>query len=281
LFSTEQAIVEVDTYVKQNGTLDGMSVSEKDLHKSFSENKGEYRFMEYNVLVEFPGWGSDKVDHPEVEIRKEITASMIKGYSPDVIVLCEMFENWSKQLGELLQDEYTLVEWSRSSTVSNRTPIAFKTSRFELIESGYTDIAVVESINHRVVTHAVLKDKSTGEKIVVFGTHLESTNEDDRLKQVPLLKAAMDKITNKHSGATVVLMGDFNTAHYKTDARAYTALKQTLSDMKNVVEGKALESIQHIYVSKTATVKKVTIETGRYALQASDHKPVIVDITTN
>ena len=289
LFSTEEAILAVEEYAKKNGKIDGMSAKQKDLHSSFSANKGEYRLMEYNVLVEYPGWGVEKVSNPEVEVRKEIVASMIKGYSPDVVVLCEMFDNWSNQLPALVKDEYTCVQWSRNSTTSNRTPILYKTERFDLLESGYTDIGVKDESaaetkykNYRCVTYAVLKDKTSGEKLIVFGTHFESTNDADRLAQVPKLKAAMDAVTSKYSGATVVLMGDLNTAEYKTNEQAYTSLVNTLTDLKNTVfkEDNDNASIQKVFVSKTATVNKVTIEANKYAMYASDHKPVIVDITT-
>ncbi len=281
LFSTEEAILLVEEYVKTNKKLDGMAAVEKDLHTSFTANKGEYRLMEYNVLVEFAGWGSDNVRNPEVEVRKEVVASMILGFSPDVVVLCEMFENWSRQLPTLVDDEYTCVQWNRTSTISNRTPILYKTERFNLLESGYTDIAVKQTENYRVVTYAVLQDKATGEKLVVFGTHFESTNEDDRLAQVPKLKTAVDAVTARHSGATIVLMGDFNTAEYKSDNRAYAALESTFTDLKNPVKDHMYASIDQVFVSKSATVKKTHIEAGKHASNASDHKPVIVDITTN
>jgi len=280
LFSTEEAILLVEKYAKENAKIDGMAAVEKNLHSGFTASKGEYRFMEYNVLVEYPGWGVEKVRNPEVEVRKEVVASMILGFSPDVVVLCEMFENWSRQLPALVDDEYTCVQWSRSATVSNRTPILYKTERFDLLESGYTDIAVVQSENYRVVTFAVLQDKQSNEKLVVFGTHFESTNETDRLAQVPKLKAAMDAVTARHSGATVVLMGDFNTAEYKTDNRAYAALESTLTSLKNPVKSHTFASIDQVFVSKTATVNKTHIEPNKYAPLASDHKPVIVDITT-
>ncbi len=291
LFSTEEAIILVENYAKANSTIEGMAAIEKDLHTGFAANRGEYRLMEYNVLVEYPGWGTDKVRNAEVEVRKEVIASMILGNSPDVAVLCEVFDNWSNQLPALIQDEYATVQWKRSNGSANRTPIIYKKDRFNLIESGYTDIGVknesgaVESYkNYRCVTYAVLEDKTTKEKLLVFGTHFESgentTGDNYRVQQVALLKSAMDKITQKYSG-TVVLMGDFNTASYKQYLNGYNALKSTFTNLKNPVESHALASIDQVFVSKAATVNKTHIEPNKYATYASDHKPVIVDITTN
>lgn len=288
LFSTEEAILLVEKYAKENSTLNGMPATEKDLHTSFTSNKGEYRLMEYNVLVEYPGWGVEKVRNAEVEVRKEAIASMIKGYSPDVAVLCEVFDTWSNQLPELIQDEYALVQWKRSNGSSNRTPIIYKKERFNLLESGCTDIGVKNESsaeekykNYRCVTYAVLQDKTTGEKLAVFGTHLESTNESDRLAQIPKIKPVVDSVMARHSTATITIMGDFNTAEYKSDNRAYVEFENTFSDLKNPVKSHAFASIQQIFVSKTATVNKTTIEANRYATVVSDHKPVIVDITIN
>jgi endonuclease/exonuclease/phosphatase family metal-dependent hydrolase len=84
----------------------------------------------------------------------------------------------------------------------------------------------------------------------------------------------------RHSTATMVVMGDFNTAEYKSDNRAYVEFENTYTNLKNPVKSNALASIDQIFVSKTATVNKTFIEPNKFVVNASDHKPVIVDITT-
>jgi hypothetical protein len=241
--------------------------------------------MEYNVLVEYPGWGVEKVHNPEVEVRKEIIASIILSNSPDAAVLCEMFENWSAQLPALIESEYALVAWNREDGYSNRTPIIYKKDRFELIEGGYEDIAIKKTKNRRVVTYAVLQDKITADKLIVFGTHFESVlkdnnpaeNEEARMAQVGLLRGVVDMLLERHSGVSVI-SGDFNTGPRKPDHRAYDTLLSTFSDYENAVGSNPIVSLDHMFISHNAEIIDADVHTSEWVPFASDHKPVICDV---
>ena len=286
LFSTELAVDEAISFFAENGDLAALSFGKRDVRPTFAECDGDYRIMEYNVLVEYPGWGCEKVHNPEVEVRKEIIAAMIRAAAPDAIVLCEMFENWSEQLPSLLSPKYGCVAWKRTEDeYSNRTPIMYNTERFELLEGGYENIAILKTKNRRVVTYAVLRERQTGEKLIVFGTHFESIlkdhtpaeNEEARMAQVALLKAVVDGVLERHTGA-VAITGDFNTGPRKPDHRAYDTLLATLCDYENAVGKDPIVSLDQMFIGKNSEIVSSLIDTSRWVPFASDHKPVICDI---
>ncbi len=286
LFSTEQAIEAVENYYAENGSLCGLPTGVTDIRPVFSACEGDYRIMEYNVLVEYPGWGCEKVRNPEVEVRRELIASMILAAEPDAVVLCEMFEKWSAQLPPLVEHKYECVAWNRvEDEYSNRTPIIYNKHRFELLEGGYENIAIKKTKNRRVVTYAVLKERATGNKLIVFGTHFESIlkdntpaeNEEARMAQVALLKAVVDGVLSRHEGA-VAITGDFNTGPRKPDHRAYDTLLSTLCDYENAVGKNPIVSLDQMFIAKNSEIVSALIDTSRWVPFASDHKPVICDI---
>ena len=286
LFSTELAVDEAISFFEKNGDLSALHLGKRDVRTTYAPCDGDYRIMEYNVLVEYPGWGCEKVHNPEVEVRKEIIASMIHAAAPDAIVLCEMFENWSEQLPPLLSPKYGCVAWKRTEDdYSNRTPIMYNTERFELVEGGYENIAILKTKNRRVVTYAVLREKQTGEKLIVFGTHFESVlkdhtpagNEEARMAQVALLRGVVDALLARHQGA-VAITGDFNSGPRKPDHRAYDALISTFSDFTNAVGSDPIVSLDQMLIDNGMQIKKALIDTSRWVPFASDHKPVICDI---
>ena len=167
-FSTQKAIEAFGTYVlsTKNGIVDGMSQKVSLLKDAvFEANSADLRIMEYNVLVEFPGWGTGGSIPPEVELRKEIIAEVINGYKPDVFCLCEFFENWRKQLPPLLDSCYRFVAIDRPDGSSNRNSIVYNADRLNLIDGGYENISLWENDNNkRIVMWGLFEEKANGKQ---------------------------------------------------------------------------------------------------------------------
>jgi len=280
-YTTKKAIESFDS----NMRLVSDHLEEIDLTRSLvdgyeANTKGDYRLMQYNVLVEFDGWGSGGKLNPSVDVRKEIVASAILGYSPDVLVLCEIFDQWRAKLPPLLESQYTLVQGDRADGEPNRTPILYKTDKFQLIDSGYTDIEKAAGlINRRVVTWAVLKDKTTGEQLVVFGTHLTShqdaTGEADRITEIKKMRKVIEDVTAKHNGH-VILMGDFNSY---VGSSAYNAI-ETETGLTNVIKtlASAMKTVDYVFLDDTMTSENIILNYNNQTEFGSDHRPVICDI---
>ncbi len=266
------------------GDLSGLKYENVSLLKNIpAASADSYRFMQYNILVEYENWGSGGAVKPSVEYRKEGVAAILRSYAPDVAVLCEMFPTWRKELPPMLEDMYAFVELDRKTeNTSNRTPIIYNKEKFELIESGYRDIANKDESgsatthkNFRTVTWAILKDKTTGQMMAVFGTHWE-TVEAVRAQQPAQMVQIIADVTAKYENIPVVAMGDFNCRGNSDD---FSALLSGAS-LINALGGESSSMIDHIAV-RGATLVQAKVERDNYTAFLSDHSPVWCDVKFN
>lgn len=238
--------------------------------------EGNHRFMTYNVLVEFEGWGSGGKIPSAVEIRKEGIASIILNYRPDVAALEEMFEKWNDQLPELIGDEYGFVGVNRTGdnyAYRNRTILIYNKSRVKCVDSGYVDIeaAKPQTINRRVVTWGVFEDLTTKERFAVFGTHWSVDNEENRMVEAGRMADVIKDITvTKGYNVPVIAMGDFNTA-----GEAMTEFVNQSGLTRKVSNG-----VDHILIDGDRLKAEYTeVISGIATQRASDHKPLICDVS--
>ncbi len=283
-YSTQKAIEAFASYAlnTKNGIIDEMYQKVSLLSESdFSECDGDIRLMEYNILVEFSGWGSGGTIPSQVEIRKEIVAGIVNGYKPDVICLCEFFDNWRKQLPSLLDDCYEYVAIDRTDGVSNRTTLVYNSDRLRLIDGGYTDIASKDedTTNRRIVMWGVFEVKETGKRFTVLGTHYASETDEQgdtwRLNQVNKTLELLETLKQKYDVPTI-LMGDLNC---KSGSTPYDTLLEK-SGFSDVLDASAGSYVDHIlYDTEELAVKKVIRETEKMTSVASDHKPIVADFS--
>ena len=275
-FSTQKAIESFEQLVEKNkGTVKTLDTGVKNLDKTYRNNIGDYRFMQFNILNYAKGWGSDGVLIPsEVEIRKEIVAARIMGYSPDVIALCEAWDKWHEQLAPMLEG-YAFVEADYRGKNQNRSPLVYKVDRFDLIASGAESIEVSPDANNRCVTWAILEDKVTKDRLAVFGTHFSphdgTAGEEQRALEAKKTFDIIGKTTEKYGGA-VVLMGDFNTMR-GTNRIAFSLLENEYTD---VFDGEGLDHI--FYDPSRLMVAQSYIDKDHFEILASDHWPIIADV---
>lgn len=280
-FSTQKAIEAFGAYVlsTKNGIVDGMSQKVSLLKDAvFEANSADLRIMEYNVLVEFPGWGAGGSIPPEVELRKEIIAEVINGYKPDVFCLCEFFENWRKQLPPLLDSCYRFVAIDRPDGSSNRNSIVYNADRLNLIDGGYENISLWENDNNkRIVMWGLFEEKANGKQFLVLGTHYASEpgtqGESWRLQQVDLTLKLLERLTEQYR-VPVILMGDLNCVKGQSP---YDRLIDR-TGFSDAMGGKAEVFVDHIlYDPAGLKLGKTIIEKEKMTAIASDHSPVIAD----
>ncbi len=285
IFSLERAVEAYESKLIQSGGAFEKAVMEKNLAtESYPTraNSSDYRIMEYNVLVEFEGWGSEKSDklNPDVNVRREIVASTVLGYSPDVIVFCELYDNWRNGLIPMLDSDYSGVCLDRADGNSNPMPILYRKDKFTLIDSGYTEIDTI-AINRRVVTWAVLKDRITNEQLLVFGTHLSSlapsgqSLADKQCSEIDKITPVINSVKSRYNGS-VIFTGDFNCT---ANTRPYNYI-HTKTGLSSVTEGEAskLGIVDHIFADSSVSAVKVYINYNNCGDYASDHRPVVCDI---
>ena len=236
-------------------------------NSSIPKAAGDYRFMTYNIL--FEDWASGEIP-AAVEIRKEPVSYLLLNYAPDVAALQECFDNWNTQLPELLADEYEYVCYKRNDSITNRSPLIYKKSKLNLIDSGYVDLDKTLTNNRRVVTWAVFEDKITGEQFAVLGTHWHPTDAAEKLRQSQITAALAKKICSERN-IPAIAMGDFNSV---PGSDSYDNFKST-SGLELVT---GTNGVDHVFYTKDFTAVAQGYESENCARKASDHFPVWIDL---
>ena len=274
LFSLSSAVRMLDSQIalSENGALDGISRERATLVKSpIPKAQGDYRFMTYNILVEYPGWGSGGVIPAEVEIRREIVSEMILRYRPDVAALEEVFEAWDRQLPPLIEGEYAYVCQTRKDGKCNRNPLIYRKDRLTLIDSGYVDIENPLTRVCRCVTWAVFEDIRTGARFGAMSTHWDPHDAGKRLKQAETM-AALSRSLEEQYRIPFVAMGDFNSKPSDAEFRAFMT-GSGLADLSGA------GGDDHIFCNPAFSAVAKGVEKNNCVQYASDHYPVWVDVT--
>ncbi|MDY3863874.1 MAG: endonuclease/exonuclease/phosphatase family protein [Eubacteriales bacterium] len=274
LFSLSSAVRMLDSQIalSENGALDGISRERATLVKSpIPKAQGDYRFMTYNILVEYPGWGSGGVIPAEVEIRREIVSEMILRYRPDVAALEEVFEAWDRQLPPLIEGEYAYVCQTRKDGKCNRNPLIYRKDRLTLIDSGYVDIENPLTRVCRCVTWAVFEDIRTGARFGAMSTHWDPHDAEKRLKQAETM-AALSRSLEEQYRIPFVAMGDFNSKPSDAEFRAFMT-GSGLADLSGA------GGYDHIFCNPAFSAVAKGVEKNNCVQYASDHYPVWVDVT--
>lgn len=270
-YSTEQAAALFKHHVEAHRSIPTVRCS---LLEAFPACRGSVRLMQYNILAGLPGYGRGVIIEDE-NYRKEMLAPIILGHDPDILVLNEFYDTWALILPQLLEQQYGYVALQRKDGTTNYNLLLYKLQRFELVASGYEDIQVVQHKHKRAVVWAVLRDKEIGKRFQVFGTHLDHHGHgdlDQRRRQVCLLKMAMDKVAAQYTG-TQVLMGDLNT---RPGEPIYQEIKMQ-TGLHNAMEETG--GIDCCFLDSSVAVTATYVDQGHHTAAASDHKPIVIDIT--
>lgn len=296
-------------------TLNTVAETRKDVSGSLSEMQkqdyGEYRVLFNNILG-----NCDQELYP-VARRNEMLLEIYKTYDPDVIGLQECSANSRSPLNssiiDLLKGEgYAEVPVTGCSS-NLYTPVLYKESRFELVESGYLLFTLnAKKDNSKSLVWAVLKDKTSGEQIAVISTHFtvygsdEYPVEEARVGNATQLIQVVESIYNKYHCPTVI-GGDLN-CNVSSDAMkllmknsTYARTAAPLTDMMKTSHGYPTfdqelgiyteysapkanatdESIDHIcfFHDDNVSVNAFDVCADKYSCLSTDHCPLIVDFT--
>jgi len=251
--------------------------------------------MTYNVRLDVAVDGINRWDN-----RKEVFASQIKFYEPDILGIQESLPNQVNYLDTTLTN-YKHIGIAReglnkgeSSSIfynANRLAVS-KQNTFWLSETPGKISKGWDASYLRVCTYALFVDKKTGKQFWVFNTHLDNNGIVARAKGVELILQTIDSVNTKK--LPVFLMGDFNSTP-ETDV--IVNLRKKMNDSREVAVAKPFGPagtfnnfefnkpvtmlIDYIFTSKSAnvTVNKYAVLSDSYDLKyPSDHLPVFVQI---
>ena len=142
---------------------------------------------------------------------------MIAYYAPDVVGMQEVVKNQLDDLKNRLP-QYTALGVGRADgkEAGEYCSLFYKTDRFELIKNGNFGLSETpdtigvkgwDAACERIVTWAILKDKTSGKKLAAFNTHFDHVGKVARRESAKLLLAKMHELAE---GLPVILTGDFN-----------------------------------------------------------------------
>ena len=156
----------------------------------------------------------DKPSYGPGTQRAHFGAQVVRSYAPDLL---GTQETEFDQLGVLQAElpDYTFFPGKSSNEAAVRTNLAWKSSRFSMVASGYITVKFVGLT--RTDPYVQLQDKATGRKFWFMNVHNSpnrgsaGTFEGERRAQ---LTAEVNKVNELRKSGPVFLIGDFNDHDY-------------------------------------------------------------------
>nr|MBQ5811831.1 InlB B-repeat-containing protein [Clostridia bacterium] len=247
-----------------------------------------YKIMQQNLWVENNGDNAVANRGPKMLQR-------IYNNDPDFITFQEGSAVWQTYLNESL-DGYTIIAQNRGPSDKEAVPVAFKTAKFDLVESGHfwlsetpDEVSLGWGASFlRICTYVVVRDKTTGNMFAIYSIHLDHQVLEARTEGAKLVISRMEAIEEKYPNIILIAAGDFNgtsvesfydtfTTYPYVDAR--TAAKETTDEVTFTDEYGA-RIIDFIFVNSDKTeVSKFAVLSETIDGQAlSDHNGTYAEI---
>ena len=205
--------------------------------------------------------------------------TIIKEYMPDLICFQETQTPHAKKYSDSLR-EYDYVLYDNDGTTYNSQPVFWKKDKFERVDSGIKWLSNTpdvrskfeESDYTRSFTYVILKDKVTGEKLVVISTHTDYVQ-----AAVEKQTAILMELTQEFRNMPMVILGDFNM---RDNSVAYQNMSnECFIDAGRYLNAPTKASIDFCFVDVTRVVPTAykVINDHELSKVASDHDPVYVE----
>lgn len=282
-------------------TVDATASYEKRTDSTL-DGVGDVRAMYYNMY----GWSGYSFD-----TRMQMQVELIRTYAPDIVGLQEVTTNAKGSilysgLRELGYKEVTVSTGGKN----NYTPLFYKEDKLTLKTSGWYLYDGTNDSNSKSVTWAVF-ETTDGKQFIAMSTHFYYTSDTEgsttRVYEAQQLVQLISTIRQNSTYADLPLIvgGDFNCRlgtdpHTVLSDGGLSNAWETAVD-KNNIDGKHGhfeyndtygiyenvkiptdtfgDSIDHAFVSEGVTVDSFRTLCNEYVMVASDHSPLLVDIS--
>ncbi len=268
----------------------GVSINPNPIAEAVSYQ--DIKVMSFNLKINGDGYQSN-------ENRLPRSVKMIEKYSADSIGVQEADKWWTDSLEEALP-QYARVGTYRDDGISlgESCSIFYLKDKYELVDSGDFWLSETpetpswgwDTACPRIVTYAILKNKTTGFVYAHFNTHFDHVGKVAQSESVPLLASRIAAIA---PDIPVVVTGDFNTSE---GSEIYNKLLSCgLKDTKYMAEKYddcatyhdynpfvfSTKPIDYIFTNAyCSSVKSSTVDSNMIDLvYPSDHFPIIVELT--
>lgn len=263
-------------------------------------NAQSVNVMTYNIRLDTKADGINEWSN-----RIEKVSGLIKEYNPDLLGVQEALH---KQMMDLKSNltEYDFVGVGRDDgkEKGEYSALFYKKDKFEVIAQNTFWLSETPTIPGskswdaaitRIVTYAVLKDKSSGKSFACFNTHFDHLGKEARKNSAKLIKtqiAALKLPALPKRKIPLIVTGDFNSEPtdepYKTmidgdmvrlvDARPSNDLTGTFCGFEvGAMKCKTIDYIFHSPHWKSSNYKVIQKNDGKY--YPSDHLPVMATFT--
>jgi len=288
--------VYADTFAKITGSTD--------------ETSDTLRIATFNIRIQT----SADTGNRSWAKRKQYAGDIINNvYKFDLFGVQEIASSTQQSDLMLYLSGYSILWKGRGNTAGTtgeRCAIVYRTSRFELIKSGWFFLSTTPDVYSvgwdaalsRICLWAKLKDKITNREFYFFNTHFDHVGAVARTESAKLVIKKIGEITEGEDIA-VFLTGDLNFSTENGTAPYTTILNGGLRDSRNIpgrrqVKGPVgtangwdmspssyIESrrIDFIFVNNRVNVFTYTAIDKKYVDDAypSDHFPVMITALTN
>lgn len=262
---------------------------------SISAEAQVIKLMTYNIRLDI---ASDKEN--SWEQRKEIFASQIKFYDPDIMGVQEALPAQINYLDSALTFFKHVGIGREGVNKGEASAIYYNPVKFEIIKTKTFWLSETPDVVSkgwdasyiRVCTYALMKDKKTKKQFWVFNTHLDNTGGVARKKGVEQILNKIKEVNTKD--LPVIFMGDFNAT---PESELIIDLKRKMNDAKDLSIAKPFgpsgtfngfeftkpvtQRIDYIFISgpgKIIVNKYAVLSDSDNLKYPSDHLPVYVEI---
>lgn len=190
----------------------------------YEENK--LKVVSYNVR------NANDPNGNSIEARAPRLFEVLDQYDPDLIGFQEYVPDWEYPIDFELYEEYGSVLQYRSSDSEEGTPIYYKKSKFELLDSGHFWLSETPdeeskgwgSEYYRICSWVKLKIRQTGKEFYFFNTHFDFKDE----AQINSAKLLIAQATDVCGGAPMMVSADFNMTW---DSNGYKEMTSFFTDV--------------------------------------------------
>lgn len=161
-------------------------------------------------------WGNYHKATYSIGNRNALIYKEIKAYDADICAFQECNPTTSRakevDIAALMAERYEEVEPQLAER--NFTPLFYRRSRFDVLDSGYELYEGLNDVKSKSITWAVFSDRLEGGSFAVLSSHFwwKYESEEDfaqRIANAHQLKACCDRIVAQHA-VPVLVTGDFN-----------------------------------------------------------------------
>ncbi|XP_034721022.1 tyrosyl-DNA phosphodiesterase 2-like isoform X1 [Etheostoma cragini] len=147
-------------------------------------------------------WNVDGLDPEEQPARARGLCSYIISHSPDVVLLQELIQPYTRFMKKRLADNYTFIEGGKEGYFIG---MMLKKSRITLLDSQIVEYPTSRQGRNLLVAQVLFK----GQKLCLMTSHFESckANAENRKLQ---LRLVMKRMTKAPDDVTVLFGGDTN-----------------------------------------------------------------------